>query len=638
MTRALIKAGVILMLAASRLIAEEPMPTEQTMEKLPAHPRLFLTPDRLHALQARVKADPVSEQLANGLRSLSEKLLDEPPVTYQMTGRRLLSVSRDALRRIGTLAMTFQLTGDKRFAQRAIAEMEAVCAFDDWNPKHFLDTGEMTLAVAIGYDWLYDQLTPEQRQTIEAAILEKGLNASYEQTWWVSFGNNWNQVCHAGMVAGAIALADQQPELAAKVVQRAIENVPIAAKVYAPDGACIEGPTYWSYGCSFHVLLIDELEAAFGSSFGLAETEGFMASGVYRALVIGPTGQLYNYADANEGGSPNVEEPIFWFAKRLDQPMLSELVNGDLDVAMQRFDKVKKHSERLMPFALLWAEPVGGSNQLKLPLHWQAGGPNPISLHRTAWNDPTATFVGFKGGKAGVSHGHMDAGSFIMEAQGVRWAIELGMPNYAAVESHGVALFDGKQDSQRWDVFGVGVKSHNILVFDDHRQQVAGDTHFIRFSDDATFPHAVVDVTNAYTPDASTVRRGVGFIDKQVLVQDEFTTKQDCSVAWQMLTNADVTQDDAGIVLKQNGQTLRLTVLDDAAFEFTCTEAEDLLEPFDDRAPNTRRIRLTMQAVAGQAKTFRVLLSPSDAAAPVPAIKPLADWSEPLPAGKENDK
>ena len=36
--------------------------------------------------------------------------------------------------------------------------MLAVSRFTDWNPTHFLDVGEMVMALAIGYDWLYDSL------------------------------------------------------------------------------------------------------------------------------------------------------------------------------------------------------------------------------------------------------------------------------------------------------------------------------------------------------------------------------------------------------------------------------------------------------------------------------------------------
>jgi hypothetical protein len=37
--------------------------------------------------------------------------------------------------------------------------MLAAAAFSDWNPSHFLDVAEMTAALAIGYDWLYEEVS-----------------------------------------------------------------------------------------------------------------------------------------------------------------------------------------------------------------------------------------------------------------------------------------------------------------------------------------------------------------------------------------------------------------------------------------------------------------------------------------------
>lgn len=67
------------------------------------------------------------------------------------------------------------MTGDDQFKERAEQEMLAAAAFPDWNPSHFLDVGEMTAALAIGYDWLYDALPPASRAIIRQAIVEKGL-------------------------------------------------------------------------------------------------------------------------------------------------------------------------------------------------------------------------------------------------------------------------------------------------------------------------------------------------------------------------------------------------------------------------------------------------------------------------------
>ena len=92
-----------------------------------------------------------------------------------MTGRRLLSVSRQALKRVFYLSTMYRLEGDKRYSDRAVSEMLALCRFSDWNPSHFLDVGEMTMAVSIGYDWLHEVMSEAERAEIRESILSKGL-------------------------------------------------------------------------------------------------------------------------------------------------------------------------------------------------------------------------------------------------------------------------------------------------------------------------------------------------------------------------------------------------------------------------------------------------------------------------------
>ncbi len=94
--------------------------------------------------------------------------------------RQMLNASRTALGRITFLAALYRMDGDKRYADRARAEMLAAAGFDDWNPSHFLDVAEMTAAMAIGYDWLFDTLSPDDRATIRDAIIEKGLKPGME--------------------------------------------------------------------------------------------------------------------------------------------------------------------------------------------------------------------------------------------------------------------------------------------------------------------------------------------------------------------------------------------------------------------------------------------------------------------------
>src|SRR5206468_12136345 len=103
---------------------------------------------------------------------------------------------------------------------------------------HFLDTAEMTNAVAIGYDWLFDVLTPEQRKTLREAILNKGLlpgiKVYLSKTGWPTNTNNWNQVCNGGMTMGALAIADEEPNIAEDVIVSARKSIKIAMDQFQP--------------------------------------------------------------------------------------------------------------------------------------------------------------------------------------------------------------------------------------------------------------------------------------------------------------------------------------------------------------------------------------------------------------------
>ena len=66
-----------------------------------------------------------------------------------MEVRRLLGISRSALRRIFYTSYAYRTTKDAKYRDYAKSELLNVCQFTNWNPNHFLDVAEMTLAAAI---------------------------------------------------------------------------------------------------------------------------------------------------------------------------------------------------------------------------------------------------------------------------------------------------------------------------------------------------------------------------------------------------------------------------------------------------------------------------------------------------------
>lgn len=521
------------------------------------HPRLLLLQGQEKYILANVSGDKSWKKVHGSIIAYSKEVLSKPVLERIKIGRRLLDVSRECLRRVFYLAYSYRLTKDDKYFKRAEKELLAVSAFSDWNPSHFLDVAEMTMGVAIGYDWLYNALPETSRAIIKEAILQKGIKPSLEaaNNGWLRNSNNWNQVCNAGMVYGALAIYEDNPALSLQIINRAIETVALPMQQYAPDGAYPEGYGYWEYGTSFNVMLLDALQAAFNSDFSLAAKAGFLQTPFYLQNMTGVTGRPFNYADSREIAEFN--PAMFWFGGRLKNPSLlwitRKQIAGSVDL-----------KNRLLPAAMIWGKGIN-LNKVSSPnsLMWVGNGVNPVALMRTSWVDSNAIFVGFKGGSPSVSHAHMDVGSFIMEANGVRWAMDFGMQEYESLESKKINLWDGKQTGQRWKIFRYHNQAHNTITINDSLQLVKGSAPIISHSTSPQNMNAVVDMTSLYGKVISKLTRKVSIKNKSfVEVFDEVETGKDSiTFRWSMVTPANVRfLNNSTAELKKNGKTLLLKV------------------------------------------------------------------------------
>ncbi|MDO5567168.1 MAG: hypothetical protein Q4G59_10970, partial [Planctomycetia bacterium] len=159
---------------------------DEAFTRLAPHPRLLLTDKQLENARKKLANDPVWAKYFEAIQMRADDMIKLEPVKYKLTGVRLLSVSRTAILRLANWSFLYRMTKDAKYAARAEKEMLAIAAFEDWHPRHYLDTAEMTMAVAIGYDACFDALSPQSRETIRQAILEKGLNTSTEkQLGWM---------------------------------------------------------------------------------------------------------------------------------------------------------------------------------------------------------------------------------------------------------------------------------------------------------------------------------------------------------------------------------------------------------------------------------------------------------------------
>ena len=462
-----ILATVLLVLAGSGVAgAQRPMAETQA----PAagvyaaadlsHPRLLLRTGEEAQVRDAVSRQPEFAALQQRVFDYAAEVLEQPVLARVKLGKRLLAVSREAVKRIFYLSYTYRITGDTRMADRAIREMEAVCGFVDWNPLHFLDVGEMCMAVSIGYDWLYDRIPEATREQIREALVTKGFEAtgSPVDAWFYTSSYNWNPVCNGGLVFAAVALWDEVPDWPQRIVEKARESCPIALKAYSPEGGYPEGYGYWAYGSTFQVLLSAALEGFFGTDYGLAEQPGFLESAAFMRILAAPTGKTYNFMDSGSGAP--VQPAQFWIARRTGD--LSLLWN---ERQLLRGPHPAVAEDRLLPFLLICGAQVPLDDIPEPAVHsYRCGGTTPLYVWRSGWTSAEDTYLAVKGGSAGTNHGHVDAGSFIFESDGLRWVTELGNQAYYSIEKEGIQLWDRSQGSERYEVYRIGPWSHNILT------------------------------------------------------------------------------------------------------------------------------------------------------------------------------
>ncbi len=620
--------GLVLILAAGQITLRGAPEADPLAHLRPGHPRLLATGDDWINVRGRIAADPAAAALHLGLLRVAQRALDEPVAGRELQGRRLLGVSRRVLGRVLDLAYAWRMTGDPAFARRAEAEMLAVAAFSDWNPSHFLDVGEMTTALALGYDWTEEALALESRAVIKRAIIEKGLRPGLdpkaEHNWWHVAEHNWNQVCWGGLTLGALTIADDDPALARQVLALARAHIGHGLKPYVPDGIYPEGPSYWSYGTSFQVMLDAALASALGDDWGLRAAPGFLGSAGAFVQLIGPSGRYYNFSDGAE--APAFQPALYWFARQTGDPGLLAANDRVLRDPAAGLDAAV--ADRLAVLALLWWPDRPGTAVPRLPLRWSGDGPNPVAVFRESWTDPRTLYLALKAGAAVVNHGHMDAGSFVLEADGVRWAVELGAQDYYSLESNHVDLWNMAQDSQRWDVYRIGPFTHNTLTIDGRRHRVDGRARIIGFSAQPADARAVLDLTPVFAGAAAYAHRGFRLLpDRGVLVQDELRgLTPGARVRWTMATRAEVTCDGGTATLRQEGEVLQAQLVGSPEAAFTVAPADPPADGFNAANPGVSLLTATFTAPADGSLRIAVVLTPGSHAGGAPRLVPLASW------------
>lgn len=541
---------------------------------LAQHPRLLFTPNEEIQVKELIKQNQDVRKLAYYLKNRADSLATLTQIPYEMNRYgNMLYTSRAYVDRLGTLALVYRLYGEKKYLDAADQALQWVCNFPDWDPNHYLDTAEMTTAVAIAYDWLYKSLPASTRKLIKNSIYRNAIARvlkEYEKGGpgsWAKRETNWNVVCNTGMVLGALAVAEDYPQEARTILENAARYMPNCLKHFAPDGVCYEGPSYWGYTASYLSLYLKAVTDNGGDKGKIGQLPGIENTALYYKRTLSPSGRVFNFANAHDEA---LNTPAFFLFSRLySQAEVAEWYRKEIGKVIQG----QQPLHQLFFLSLPWYDNAQPNPQSSLPkLEVYHNTINDIIVLNGKRDVQGSIFLTAKGGEPMQAHQQMDCGTFVLESEGIRWTDDLGSDDYNLP-----GFWDYKPNGQRWKYFRNNNLSHNTISIDHQIQYAAGEAFVCEEKADIAQPYAKLDMTSLYKDQAESVFRTFTLIDDQTVeVTDEIKlTNAQSTVSWSVITKADVETDGKTAHLTLNGKHFYMQIISPTNATFTSRLAQN---------------------------------------------------------------
>lgn len=491
--------------------------------------------DEWMQLRRGAKTEGVLKEYVTALKAqygVRSDAFEKAPLEGDASLESRLSASSEAM---VAFSLLYRVTGDKNYCERAAEEAEAVARLESWDCGSAMTLGEISLGMALCYDWCHHVWSEARKAVVERGILRNGMRPGV--AYYDGKGRMWHSggavsaTVNAGMLAMALGLCDVYPETSLKLLNRVLRNAEPCFAAYAPDGGYEEGVAGWEKSHRGLSLMIAMLEKACGTDYGLFSAPGFRATAYFPLMTEGAAGS-WNYGSCAVSAVDTSLLP--WFSKQ----------TGDSVPVWMRRQKILAGKKAVHPFDILFYTSVDEAEIPNLPLdavYRKAG----LVTMRSGWHSG-AMLVGLHGGRNHVTGGELDAGSVILECDGERFFSETG-----GVEAIPMMT--------RLRAEGQNTLVINPTAAPSPDQNPDGAAPLVTVKGNAERVFAVVDMTS--TNDAILRgKRGVLLTNKRsvAVIQDEIVLDAPGAAVWSAWTEAAVELNKSGRTAKltRNGKTL----------------------------------------------------------------------------------
>jgi hypothetical protein len=460
------------------------------------HPHLLLTPEKLQSLRAASSTTH---------RFLWERYLqDLPRMKAFARGEKPVEDPRYLGDLVPELAFAWLMTNDRGNLDLARKQLLKLTDKSQWASQEdlsYLIASHFLFGIAIGYDWLYPELSEAERKQT-AAFLGQQAEALFhsiqtERIWWRNqyFQNHsYSNTCGLAFAAAALAGEDPRAEQWRTYSDRFFARV---FELMPSDGGSLEGYAYAGYGGEYllkYTLLAREV---LGKDYTGTPWMKNYASYMVHGLLPSRTGDEWamTYGDAPRRGWTSTAQHLFVLAGFYRDAVAQWMGKMTIQLKPQGLGS---HGWMM----LLYYDPtVGEADPATLPT-FKFFPEIGQTMMRSSWTNPNAMLVGFKCGpfmgmtlspKAvfdfGTGHAATDAGSFQIFADGKYWAIHPLYPGYKLTEDYNTLLFKGVGQLGEQPGFG----SAEALYFKHF-------PHITYTESTPRYDYVVGDVTRAYHP------------------------------------------------------------------------------------------------------------------------------------------
>ena len=542
----------------------------QKMKNINTHPRIIADKSVFDECRMLYKNDVSYKALADKFLEKTDTILNAPARDYVFDDTYRMNTNfAYILDRMTRLGFAYQLTGEQKYANRAYVEFESMFAFPDINPSHTVDTGLINKAIAIGFDWMYNGFTEEQRKKIAEFALNICIKPVADGFYGMASAasdatsgfqalkstTNYNAWVVGGLFQNVMAIMEYNEEYLFDIAEKCIRSLEYTVKGLAPDGAWIESPTYLNVVLEYLMPYGLTSRICFDDDFNIMEYDGVSQAGEWLSSIIGVLG-VNQMGDSHP--MPVTNTNYMYINAYYGNPELASL---------RKYYLLNKNADVDTPDLLYYDKSASGDYE-NLPKAVMTKGIESLGI-RESYTDENGLFLSAHGGANTGYHMHYDTGSFIFDINGVRWAHDIGQENY------NIGLSD-------YQIYRKRSEAHNTVTINNSASKESmtedGYAPIIRFEGNEHSAIAVYDMSDVYY-DASNYYRGfyVGDNRRSLTIKDEITVNKRSEVYWFMNTKAAVSIKGNEAILTQDGKKVSVQIACNTSdYEFGVMAAEPL--------------------------------------------------------------